>query len=189
MQKARYYKASFLLKSHIYKQSLLFVVFLSLFLFSTATLFSEENKSNTKPTKAKETIISENTKEAQKPMPTPESTTENNPQLDPETLKVNTLEENQEQNIHDATEEKTHQVLQLLKQTNSMDLLLRNGAEQQLRQLMRKQQKTLICPTLETKVDIVLAPIKYPIKYPESIKPVDTNPKSSLTALIPKREP
>ena len=46
-----------------------------------------------------------------------------------------------------------------------------------------------MCPTLETKLEIVFAPIKYPMKYPESIKPVEIRLKSSLTALIPNRDP
>ena len=106
--------SSSILKSHIYKQILLLVVFLNLFLFSTTTLFAEENKSDTKPSKDKETIISENTKETQKPISTPERTTESNPKLDSETLN-DILEKPQEQSMQDDAKEDTHQILQLLK--------------------------------------------------------------------------
>ena len=116
MKKATYCTLFFILKSHIYKQNLLLVVLLSLFLFSTTTLFSEENKSDTKPTKTKETLSLDNTKKIQKPAYTPETTTEIKPKLDSETLQKNdTFNEPQKQTTEDASKAETHQVLQLLK--------------------------------------------------------------------------
>ena len=52
-----------------------------------------------------------------------------------------------------------------------------------------KAANTLIWPTLEMTFGIVAAPIKYPIKYPDIIKPVDVKLNSSWTALTPKSEP
>ena len=52
-----------------------------------------------------------------------------------------------------------------------------------------KAAKTLICPTLEIIVGIVPAPIKYPTKYPDIIKPVAVKLNSSCTALTPSNEP
>ena len=49
--------------------------------------------------------------------------------------------------------------------------------------------KTLMWPTLDIMFGIVVAPIKYPTKYPENKKPVDDRPKFSLTALTPNRVP
>tara|TARA_B100001778_G_C18535619_1_gene605745 strand:+ start:775 stop:1113 length:339 start_codon:yes stop_codon:yes gene_type:complete len=51
-----------------------------------------------------------------------------------------------------------------------------------------KAAKTLICPTLEITGVAVLAPIKYPTKYPDIIKPVDSRLKFSATALTPRSE-
>ena len=48
---------------------------------------------------------------------------------------------------------------------------------------------TLMCPTLPIKEGIVPAPIKYPIKYPESMKPVAAILNSSCTALTPSKDP
>ena len=42
-----------------------------------------------------------------------------------------------------------------------------------------KAAKTLMCPTLEIKAGIVAAPIKYPTKYPDIIKPVAVKLNSS----------
>ena len=47
----------------------------------------------------------------------------------------------------------------------------------------------LICPTLAIKEGIVPAPMKYPTKYPESIKPVAAILNSSCTALTPSKDP
>ena len=49
--------------------------------------------------------------------------------------------------------------------------------------------KTLICPTLDIILGIVAAPIKYPTKYPDIMKPVEVKLNYSCTALTPKREP
>ena len=49
--------------------------------------------------------------------------------------------------------------------------------------------KTLICPTLDIIFGIVAAPIKYPTKYPDIMKPVEVKLNSSWTALTPRREP
>ena len=51
-----------------------------------------------------------------------------------------------------------------------------------------KAAKTLMCPTLEITGVAVLAPIKYPTKYPDIIKPVEAKLKFSTTALTPRSE-
>ena len=52
-----------------------------------------------------------------------------------------------------------------------------------------KAAKTLMWPTLEIIVGIVVAPIKYPTKYPDIMKPVAVKLNSSCTALTPNKEP
>ena len=52
-----------------------------------------------------------------------------------------------------------------------------------------KAAKTLIWPTLEIIFGIVEAPMKYPTKYPDIIKPVAVKENSSCTALTPNRDP
>ena len=51
-----------------------------------------------------------------------------------------------------------------------------------------KAANTLICPTLEIIFGAVLAPIKYPTKYPDIIKPVSDRLKFSSTARTPRSE-
>ena len=52
-----------------------------------------------------------------------------------------------------------------------------------------KAAKTLICPTYPTRLGIVFAPAKYPIKYPDIIAPVAKKLNSSITDLTPSKFP
>ena len=50
-----------------------------------------------------------------------------------------------------------------------------------------KAAKTLICPTLRTRLGTILAPVKYPTKYPDIIAPVAMKLNSSITDLTPSK--